>query len=59
MQYEPIKKSLGRFFRKSIILKKILYLLLDLLLLRSWHVRKALKRIGGEVPDDEIGRAHV
>lgn len=52
MQYEPIKKSLGRFFRKSIVLKKILYLLLDLLLLRSWHVRKALKTIGSELPDD-------
>jgi SAM-dependent methyltransferase len=50
MRYEPIKKSLGRFFRRSLILKKILYFLLDLLLLRSWHVRKALKRIGPALP---------
>jgi 2-polyprenyl-3-methyl-5-hydroxy-6-metoxy-1,4-benzoquinol methylase len=52
MQYEPIKRSLGRFFRKSIILKKLLYFLLDLLLLRSWHVRRALKRIGKTLPHD-------
>jgi SAM-dependent methyltransferase len=50
MRYEPIKKSLGRFFRRSILLKKILYFLLDLLLLRSWHVRKALKKIGPSLP---------
>jgi 2-polyprenyl-3-methyl-5-hydroxy-6-metoxy-1,4-benzoquinol methylase len=52
MRYEPIKKSLGRFFRRSVILKKILYSLLDLLLLRSWHVRKALKKIGPALPAD-------
>jgi len=50
MQYEPIKRSLGRVFRKSVLLKKTLYLLLDLLLLRSWHVRKALRRIGDTLP---------
>ncbi|MGD0583719.1 MAG: class I SAM-dependent methyltransferase [Bacteroidales bacterium] len=52
MRYEPIKRSLGRLFRKSIILKKLLYFLLDLLLLRSWHVRKALKRVGPSLPHD-------
>ncbi|MFN8211469.1 MAG: class I SAM-dependent methyltransferase [Bacteroidales bacterium] len=55
MRYEPIKKSLGRFFRKSVLLKRILYFLLDLLLLRSWHVRKALSRLGKALPVD----AHV
>ena len=52
MRYEPIKKSLGKVFRRSVILKKILYFLLDLLLLRSWHVRKALKKIGPALPPD-------
>jgi SAM-dependent methyltransferase len=52
MRYEPIKKSLGRFFRKSIVLKKLFYLLLDLLLLRSWHVRKTLEKLGPALPHD-------
>jgi SAM-dependent methyltransferase len=45
MQYEPIKKSLGRFFSGSLFMKKSLYFLLDLLLLRTWHVKKALHKI--------------
>lgn len=52
MQYEPIKRSLGRFFRRSLFLKKLLYFLLDLLLLRSWHVRKAIRRTAAGLPDD-------
>lgn len=46
MRYEPIKKSIGRFFRSSVFLRKILYFLLDLLLLRSWHVRRAVRKAG-------------
>jgi len=44
MQYEPIKRSLGRFFAGSLFLRKTLYFLLDLLLLRTWHVKKALRK---------------
>ncbi|MDA3879102.1 MAG: class I SAM-dependent methyltransferase [Prolixibacteraceae bacterium] len=44
MQYDPIKRSLGRFFNKSVFLRKVFYRLLDWLLLRSWHVRKELKK---------------
>jgi SAM-dependent methyltransferase len=43
MQYDPIKKSLGSVFNKSPFLRVIFYKLLDLLLLRTWHVRKAIK----------------
>lgn len=52
MQYEPIKKSLGRFFAKSLFLRKTLYLLLDILLLRTWHVKKALRKISGQFPGE-------
>ncbi len=45
MQYEPIKRSLGRFFSLSGFMRKTLYFLLDLLLLRTWHVKKALRSI--------------
>jgi len=50
MRYEPIKKSLGRFFTGSLFMRKTLYFLLDLLLLRTWHVKKALRKISHEFP---------
>lgn len=52
MQYEPIKKSLGRFFAGSQLMRKTLYFLLDLLLLRTWHVKKALRKIAVEFPGE-------
>lgn len=55
MQYEPIKKSLGNFFSGSLFMRKALYFLLDLLLLRTWHVKKALRKIAVEFP----GKAFV
>ena len=42
MQYDPIKRSLGNIFNKSPFLRKTFYSLLDLLLLRAWHVQKEL-----------------
>lgn len=42
MEYDPIKRSLGNVFNKSPFLRKTFYTLLDLLLLRAWHVHKAL-----------------
>ncbi len=41
MQYDPIKRSLGSFFNTSPQLRKLFYLLLDILLLRTWHVKRA------------------
>jgi SAM-dependent methyltransferase len=52
MQYEPIKKSLGRFFARSPFMRKTLYFLLDLLLLRTWHVKRALRKIGRQFPGE-------
>jgi hypothetical protein len=43
MQYDPIKRSLGNVFNKAPFLRKLFYNLLDLLLLRCWHVHKALR----------------
>jgi 2-polyprenyl-3-methyl-5-hydroxy-6-metoxy-1,4-benzoquinol methylase len=43
MQYDPIKRSLGNVFNKTPFLRKMFYGLLDLLLLRAWHVHKELK----------------
>jgi SAM-dependent methyltransferase len=52
MQYEPIKRSIGRFFAGSLFLRKTLYFLLDLLLLRSWHIKKALRKIARQFPGE-------
>ena len=44
MQYDPVKRSLGNVFNRSPFLRKVFYGLLDLLLLRAWHVHKELGR---------------
>lgn len=43
MQYDPIKKSLGKVFNKSPFLRKLFYRLLNLLLLRTWHIHRQLR----------------
>lgn len=54
MQYEPIKRSLGRVFTKSIFLRKTLYVLLDLLLLRTWHIKRAIRKIAPKLPENAL-----
>ncbi len=44
MKYDPIKRSLGEVFNKTPFLRKLFYKLLDLLLLRTWHVKKEIKK---------------
>ena len=44
MQYDPIKRSLGEVFDKSPFLRILFYKLLDLLLLRAWHIQKELRK---------------
>ena len=46
MHYDPIKELLGRQFNRHPLLRRLFYTLLNILLLRSWHVRKALRRLG-------------
>ena len=43
MQYDPIKRSLGNVFNRTPALRKLFYRLLDLLLLRSWHIRREIR----------------
>lgn len=45
MHYDPIKDRVGGFFNQSLWTRKIFYQLLDLLLLRSWHIHKELNKI--------------
>jgi 2-polyprenyl-3-methyl-5-hydroxy-6-metoxy-1,4-benzoquinol methylase len=50
MQYDPIKRSLGNVFNKTPFLRKLFYRLLDLLLLRTWHVHKELRKWSATSP---------
>ncbi len=52
MQYDPIKRSLGSVFNRTPFLRKVFYRLLDLLLLRSWHVRREIKKWAVTAPKD-------
>jgi SAM-dependent methyltransferase len=43
MEYDPIKDKLGNFFNRSAAYRKLFYKLLDLILLRAWHVHEQLE----------------
>lgn len=45
MQYDPIKRSLGSIFNSTPTLRKIFYSLLDILLLRTWHIKRELREL--------------
>jgi SAM-dependent methyltransferase len=43
MQYDPIKRVLGDVFNRTPFLRRVFFNMLDLLLLRTWHVHKELR----------------
>jgi 2-polyprenyl-3-methyl-5-hydroxy-6-metoxy-1,4-benzoquinol methylase len=51
VKYDPVKRSLGTVFNTTPFLRKIFYHLLNLLLLRSWHIRKELRKLRNTLPD--------
>jgi cyclopropane fatty-acyl-phospholipid synthase-like methyltransferase len=52
MQYDNVKRSLGVFFNRSPFLRQCFYAMLDLLLLRAWHIKAELRRIRKALPAD-------
>ena len=50
MHYDPIKRQLGNLFNRTPFLRKLFYQLLDMLLLRAWHVKKALNEFKKSTP---------
>lgn len=50
MQYDPIKRSLGKVFNSTTVLRKLFYRLLDTLLLRTWHIHLEIRKWAGENP---------
>lgn len=45
MKYDPVKKVFGDIVSKNNFLRKIFYRLLDIMFLRSWHVRKKIREL--------------
>jgi SAM-dependent methyltransferase len=43
VKYDPVKRQLGVVFNRSPFLRKTFYGLLDLLLLRAWHIQRELR----------------
>ncbi len=54
MQYDPVKRQLGSVFNRSPFLRKVFYGLLDLLLLRAWHIHKELRAWAQDKRDKAI-----
>jgi len=52
MQYDPIKKFLGNIFNKTPFLRILFYKLLDLLLLRAWHIKKEIRNCKKQLPQN-------
>lgn len=44
MEYDPIKQTLGRLFNRYRFTRKLFYFLLDVLLLRTWHIHREIRR---------------
>jgi len=44
MHYDPIKQTLGKLFNRFTFTRKVFYRLLDVLLLRTWHIHRELRR---------------
>lgn len=47
MLYDPVKDQLGRFFSQHPLLQRGFYCLLHLFFLRSWYVRREIRRLLG------------
>jgi 2-polyprenyl-3-methyl-5-hydroxy-6-metoxy-1,4-benzoquinol methylase len=54
MYYDPIKNIFANILRRFPILRILFYKVLDLMFLRSWYVRRALKEIRKLVSGKEI-----
>ena len=50
MDYDPVKDRLGTFFWASPLRTKAFYRTLDAVFLRSWYVRRALRRLVAAAP---------
>ena len=53
-RYDPVKRRLGVVFNRTPFLRKIFYGLLDLLLLRAWHIQRELTKWAADKRDRQL-----
>jgi len=46
IDYDPVKDKFAKIIRKSHLLRRCFYALLDLFFLRSWHMRRVIRKYG-------------
>ena len=51
MQYDPIKNTLGKVFNNNPLLRIFFYKLLNVLLLRTWHIKKEIASLEDLIAD--------
>lgn len=51
MHYDPIKRFLGKIFNSTTFLRVLFYKMLNLLLLRTWHIKKELRQLKKVMPE--------
>jgi SAM-dependent methyltransferase len=54
MYYDPVKNIFASIIKKSAFLRVLFYKILDLIFLRTWYVKRELKKIRQELGDKEI-----
>ena len=54
MQYDPIKDKIGGIVKKSPFLRKIFYIILDVIFLREWYVKRKIKELYDKNPPKDI-----
>lgn len=47
--YDPVKDKFSAIIRNSRLLRRLFYFLLDLFFLRSWHIRRLIKKYGSKL----------
>lgn len=47
--YDPVKDKFSAIIRKSRVLRRFFYFLLDLFFLRSWHLRRLIRQTGKDL----------
>ncbi|MDX1590352.1 MAG: class I SAM-dependent methyltransferase [Balneolaceae bacterium] len=55
--YDPVKDKFARIIRRSRFLRRVFYAILDLVFLRSWHIRRILRKNCSEL--DQNGTWHL
>ena len=54
MEYDPIKDKISRFVKRNTLLRKLFYMVLSVMFLREWYVRRRIREIYSITPPQDI-----